>query len=69
LVLPETTEVRLTVQTDHEAGASFDGQSDVHLLSNDQVVVRVGPRMARFVRGQERSYFYHTLVHKLGVRH
>ncbi len=69
LVLPETTEVRLTVQTDHEAGASFDGQSDVHMLSNDQVVVRVGPRMARFVRGQERSYFYHTLVHKLGVRH
>ena len=69
LVLPETTEVRLTVQTDHEAGASFDGQSDVHLLSNDQVVVRVGPTMARFVRGQERSYFYHTLVHKLGVRH
>jgi NAD+ kinase len=69
LVLPETTEVRLTVTTDHEAGASFDGQSDVELHSGDAVVIRVGPHTARFVRVQERAYFYHTLVHKLGVKH
>ncbi len=69
LVLPATTELRLTVFTDCEAGASFDGQSDEPLLSNDQVIVRVGKNMARFVRAQERSYFYHTLVHKLRVAH
>ncbi len=69
LVLPATTEVRLTVFTDREAGASFDGQSDEPLLSNDQVIVRVGKNAARFVRAQERSYFYHTLVHKLRVAH
>lgn len=69
LVLPETTEVRLTVSTDHEAGASFDGQSDVELQSGDAVVIRVGSHRARFVRAQERAYFYHTLVHKLGVKH
>ncbi|MGH2347184.1 MAG: NAD(+)/NADH kinase [Chloroflexota bacterium] len=69
LVLPATTEVRLTVFTDREAGASFDGQSDELLLSNDQVVVRMGSHTARFIRGQERSYFYHTLVHKLRVAH
>jgi NAD+ kinase len=69
LVLPETTEVRLTVHTDHEAGASFDGQSDIELFSGDSVVVRAGPYSARFVRGQERTYFYHTLIHKLGIRH
>jgi NAD+ kinase len=69
LVLPETTEIQLTVSTDHEAGASFDGQSDVELQSGDIVVIRVGPNPARFVRVQERAYFYHTLVHKLGIKH
>lgn len=69
LVLPDTTEVRLTVHTDHEAGASFDGQSDVELLSGDALVVKVGPHVARFLRSQERSYFYHTLIHKLGIPH
>jgi NAD+ kinase len=69
LVLPATTEVRLTVFTDREAGASFDGQSDEPLLTNDQVIVRMGRHTARFVRAQERSYFYHTLVHKLRVAH
>jgi hypothetical protein len=33
------------------------------------VVVRVGAHDARFLRGQERTYFYHTLVHKLGIGH
>jgi NAD+ kinase len=69
LVLPDTTEVRLTVNTDHEAGASFDGQSDIEMRSGDSVVVRVGPYAARFLRAQERPYFYHTLIHKLGIRH
>jgi NAD+ kinase len=69
LVLPETTEVRLTVHTDHEASASFDGQSDVELRSGDAVVVRVAPYRALFLRAQERNYFYHTLVHKLGINH
>ncbi len=69
IVLPETTEVRLIVHTDHEAGASFDGHSDIALFSGDAVVGRVGPHTARFLRAQERSYFYHTLVHKLGVKH
>jgi NAD+ kinase len=69
LVLPATTEVRLTVHTDHEASASFDGQSDVELRSGDTTVVQVGPHMAKFLRGQECTYFYHTLVHKLGIGH
>jgi NAD+ kinase len=69
IVLPDTTELRLTVRTDHEASASFDGQSDVELLSGDTIVVRVGPHVAKFLRGQERTYFYHTLVHKLGLKH
>jgi hypothetical protein len=33
------------------------------------VVIRAGSHDARFVRAQERTYFYHTLVHKLGVKH
>jgi NAD+ kinase len=67
LVLPETTGVRLVVHTDHEASASFDGQSDIEMRSNDAISVRVGPHPARFARTHERTYFYHTLVHKLGI--
>jgi NAD+ kinase len=69
LVLAERAEVRLTVETDHEAGVSFDGQSDMEVESGDSVVVRAGPRPARFVRAQDRTYFYHTLIHKLGLNH
>lgn len=69
LVLPASTEVRMAVSTDHEAGVSFDGQSDIELESGDAVVVRVGPHVARFLRAQERTYFYHTLIHKLGLQH
>lgn len=67
LVLPDTTIVRLVVHTDHEAGASFDGQSDIEMQSNDAISVRVGPRVARFARTHERAYFYHTLIDKLGI--
>lgn len=69
LVLADSAEVRLAVDTDHEAGVSFDGQSDIELESGDGVVVRAGSRPARFVRAQERTYFYHTLIHKLGLNH
>jgi NAD+ kinase len=69
LVLPETTNIRLTVHTDHEASASFDGQSDVEMRSGDEILVRVGAHHARFLRTQERAYFYHTLVAKLGIAH
>ncbi len=67
LVLPDTTDVRLIVHTDHEASASFDGQSDIEMRSNDAISVRVGPHVARFARTHERAYFYHTLVEKLGI--
>ncbi len=69
LVLPDTTEVRLIVHTDHEASASFDGQSDIEMRTNDYIAVRVGPHVARFARTHERAYFYHTLVEKLGIVH
>ena len=67
LVLPDTTDVRLVVHTDHEASASFDGQKDIEMHSDDAISVRVGPRPARFARTHERTYFYHTLVEKLGI--
>ena len=58
LVLPDTTVVRLVVHTDHEAGASFDGQSDIEMqIPNHAISVRVGPRVARFARTHERAYF------------
>lgn len=69
IVLPEATTVQMALSTDHEAGVSFDGQTDMLMETGDVVVVRAGPHSARFLRAQERTYFYHTLIHKLGLAH
>lgn len=69
LVLAASAEVELTVATDSGAGISFDGQSDMEMLSGDMVTVRASERQALFLRAQERTYFYHTLIHKLGLKH
>jgi NAD+ kinase len=65
LVMPANTVVTLTVRTDHEAALSIDGQEDVSMVDGDSVVVRVSPYTARFLRSQQRDYFYHTLLKKL----
>jgi NAD+ kinase len=65
LVMPANTVVTLTVRTDHEAALSIDGQEDVSMVDGDSVAVRVSPYTARFLRSQQRDYFYHTLLKKL----
>lgn len=67
LVMPVDTVVELTVGTDHDAALSIDGQDDILMLDGDRALLRVSPYSARFLRGQPRDYFYHTLLHKLGL--
>jgi NAD+ kinase len=62
VVLDEGARVRVTVQTDHQASMSIDGQPPVELEDGDQVEVRAGKYTTLFVRLQDPSYFYHNLT-------
>ncbi|MBI4300971.1 MAG: NAD(+)/NADH kinase, partial [Chloroflexi bacterium] len=66
LVLPPEVSVSLVVGTDNEAIMSVDGQLDLRLANGDTVLVKRSPHVARFLRIRPRTYFYATLVAKLG---
>ncbi len=65
IVLSEGAQVRLTVETDHEAILTCDGQSEVPMESGDEVVVRAWEHSARFLRLRSPSYFYEALSNRL----
>lgn len=65
LVLPEGSEVRVQVFTDHSATLSVDGQIDVHLRNGAMVNLRLAQHKALFLRHQRPSYFYETLAERL----
>lgn len=62
IVLSEGSSVSITVQTDHQAVLSIDGQVPVELSNNDRVDVRAGDHTAKFVRFQDPGYFYRNLT-------
>jgi NAD+ kinase len=57
--------VRVKVHTDHTAILTVDGQFEVELADGDWVEIIASPRVARFIRMQDRAYFYRTLVQRL----
>lgn len=65
LVLSQGAEVRLRVQTDHEAILTVDGQFEITLAEDDEIIVVGSPHMARFIRMRSRNYFYEALMDKL----
>lgn len=68
VVLSEGAEVNMTVETDHEAILTADGQSEVSLASGDQVSVRASEHTATFARIRPTSYFYDSLSARLRYR-
>jgi len=62
IVLSQGAVVHLTVDTDHEAILTCDGQSEVPMESGDEVVVRAWDHSARFIRLRSPSYFYESLA-------
>ena len=69
IVLSQGASVRLQVYTDHRAQLTVDGQYEVALLNEDLVQVTASPHTSRFIRTQERTYFYRKLMSRLnGVR-
>jgi len=65
VVLSEGTEVRMQASTDHAAMLTVDGQFVVEVQDGDRLVVVGSPRLARFIRVRDRSYFYKALMSKL----
>ncbi len=66
IVLSEGDAVQLTITTDHAAILTVDGQFDIELQNGDTIDVSASPQVSRFLRLQEKSYFYKTLLQRLG---
>jgi NAD+ kinase len=67
LVVPPGAKVSLTMHSADPAIASIDGQVDTPLADGDIIEVTASPYVARFVRLQQRNYFYQTLVERLST--
>jgi NAD+ kinase len=66
IVLSKGSNVQIKVHTDHTAILTVDGQYQLELTDGDRIQVVASPRVARFVRLQDRAYFYCTLMQRLG---
>lgn len=62
IVLAEGSSVNITVETDHQAVLSVDGQAPIHLSNRDQVHVRASDHTCNFIRFQDPGYFYRNLT-------
>jgi NAD+ kinase len=65
IVLSQGAVVKILVRTDHQAILTVDGQFEYELLDGDWVTVRASPHAGRFVRLQDKTYFYRTLMDRL----
>ncbi len=65
VVLSQGSVVDVIVRTDHAAGMSADGQTEVPLRNGDRVSVRASKHRAKFARVQTPEYFYRTLTRRL----
>ncbi len=66
IVLGRGDRVEVEVHTDHQAILTVDGQFEYALQDGDWVTVQASPYVSRFVRLQDRTYFYRTLMDRLG---
>jgi len=65
IVLSQGAVLKIVVQTDHQAILTVDGQFEYELHDGDVVTVQASNNVGRFVRLQDRTYFYRTLMERL----
>jgi len=65
IVLARGSSVTVVARTEHQAVISGDGAIEEPVQDGDRVVVEASPHAARFVRVQEPSYFYRTLMARM----
>ena len=68
IVLSQGAVIQVTIGTDHQAILTVDGQSEVDLEHRDVVEVSASPHTSRFARVTGQTYFYHTLLDRLGIQ-
>ena len=62
IVLAEQARISITIQADHQAVFSIDGQVPIGLSDDDRVDVYAGKHMVHFIRFQDPDYFYRNLT-------
>lgn len=68
VVLSKGVTVRVEISTDHTAALTVDGQFEIELAHGDEIILQASSSVGRFVRLQERTYFYRTLMRRLGFQ-
>jgi NAD+ kinase len=66
IVLAEGSSVSITIEVDHQAVFSIDGQVPIGLTNDDRVHVVASPHVVKFVRFQDPGYFYRNLTPHMG---
>jgi NAD+ kinase len=66
IVLSKGAVVCVQVSTDHTAVLTVDGQLEIEVTDEDEVIMSASPSVGRFIRLQEKNYFYRTLMQRLG---
>jgi NAD+ kinase len=66
IILSRGVTVRVQISTDHSSVLTVDGQFEIEVADGDELTICAGPSMGRFVRLQEKNYFYRTLMQRLG---
>ncbi len=66
IVLARGSTVTIIVHMEHAAVISGDGAIEHPLSNGDRIIIEAGPHSARFVRTQDPSYFYRTLMERMG---
>ena len=69
MVLSKGVTVRVQISTDHTAVLTVDGQFELEVADGDELAMSASPSVGRFVRLQDKNYFYQTLMKRLGWPH
>jgi NAD+ kinase len=69
VVLPSTAVVKLGISTHHEAILNIDGHTNLPLLSNAIITIKLSSHVARFLRIHPETSFYSSLEQKLKGKH
>ena len=62
IVLADGSSVSITVNTDHQAALSPDGQAPIDLVDGDRVDACASEHSVNFIRFQDPGYFYRNLT-------
>ncbi len=62
IILAEGSSVTISPYADNQAVMSVDGQAPISVLDGDTVLVEASEKTAKFMRFQERGYFYRNIT-------